>query len=313
MDLGQKLKNAITELEQKRTAAKHLKVVQADLEKAFQELETHEQLASKEYREYRDLEKMGLRRLFGTVLGNREQQLERERQEHLEAVLGLKKCKQEVELLEFEVGVLEGKVDGLVELQKEVQKLMSAREKAIVKGTENKALRRQILDLTSDIDQLVRQFVEAREAYKAGVNAEKILVEMRAYLRKSAEWGWWDDSRKVKYVQQTNIDRAYRLSGKATQLLRKFDRELRDVFPRQELRHSFQLFNFRQFDKSFYMNLIFDWIIREKVKNALHNVESVLDQVQHYLRTLKRYLEITDETRVAAEKQKKELILLSIK
>ncbi|MCB0657779.1 MAG: hypothetical protein KDC57_16655 [Saprospiraceae bacterium] len=277
--------------------------------------EEHEKLkelsrnVDREQAEYEQLEKLSLKSLFHQVLGNKEQEVEKERQEYLQAFLRFNEAKKALELLEFERETLVKKLDQKHQLEVELDRLIELREKEILQL--NEATAHQLRAIDKDIDQLVRVRVEVNEAIAAGEVALNSLSQMIGYLNQARNWGHWDLSSRgpmPSFMKKSSIDKARAISFNVQMELKRFADELRDVYHR-EFSFPFQLESFSGFLDMFFDNLISDWIIQNKIKNSLANCVAVRDTVLRLHGSLKAELPAIEKDKASLEQKRKNLII----
>jgi hypothetical protein len=79
------------------------------------------------------------------------------------------------------------------------------------------------------------------------------------------------------YVNHSNIDRARARLHKAQYLFNCFEIELWDVYNPCRLNLSINLDSFTRFIDIFFYNFISDWVVQQRIQNALSNIVSVKD------------------------------------
>ena len=160
--------------------------------------------------------------------------------------------------------------------------------------------------------ELVSKINDGYRPNKHDKNTIVILEEMESYLRNARNWGNWDmmgGRGMTTYVKHSNIDKARARLHKAQHLLNRFENELRDVYNPRQLNLSLNLDSFTRFIDIFFDNLISDWVVQQRIRNALSNVVSVKDKASRLIGTL----EMDDKDLVVKmkqlEKEKKQLVL----
>jgi hypothetical protein len=76
------------------------------------------------------------------------------------------------------------------------------------------------------------------------------------------------------------------LAYQAQQHLRQFEIELADVYRQQNYTLKIELGSFNSFVHVLFDNLISDWVIQQKIQNAVSNVAAVRDRVTRLLGNL---------------------------
>src|SRR5690606_26501638 len=100
--------------------------------------------------------------------------LEKEKEEYLQAAIAYQEAKKEVDLIEFELGVLREKTDRKKEIEAELEALYERREVDILSGEENHPLK-QVREKMARLQQIDR---ELEEATLHGANVVVILDEI---------------------------------------------------------------------------------------------------------------------------------------
>jgi len=80
-----------------------------------------EVVVQKEERDVEELENLSWQSLFHRVLGNKHEQLEKERQEYLMAFLKYERCDNEIATLEYEQKIVEKKLSQSVNAEAELK------------------------------------------------------------------------------------------------------------------------------------------------------------------------------------------------
>lgn len=186
----------------------------------------------KEQQDVTDLEKWSIRDLFVKVL-DREERLEQEKEEYLQAALAYQEGKKEVDLLEFELGVLAEKIALLPGVESELEQLYLAREEELLHQDEDHPLKaiRQQLARWQQIDR------ELEEAILRGNNASVMLTEIAQHLNRAKSW---ISNNPQNYSHHTHIisqeiDLARLRLPKLRLEYSKFEQELKEVLSFSEL------------------------------------------------------------------------------
>ena len=131
-------------------------------------------------------------------------------------------------------------------------------------------------------------------------------------LKKASDWGQWDmygRGTHASYNKHSHIDRARELSLTVKHNLIRFEEELSDVYDTGKMQLQFQLEPFNRFTDVFFDNLISDWIIQQKINNALNNVIAIHDKVKRYYNSLKTDFPKVENELVDLAKQREALII----
>ncbi len=290
MDLLKEIQDELDKYRSLDKAHRHLKSIQHELDKSYAELHALEKQLEKEYKEYEKLEGKSIKGFFYKVLGSKEDQLEKERQEYLQLSLKYDELKESIKLMEFEVDVLKKKDKEHAKSLKRVEKLKKQREDYLLRTNSKESYR--LRDLVSQIESTTRLRKDIEEADLVGENLLNHLNKMIHLLRRARNWGRWDmhggnRGRMYKHQKYTNIDHAKQIAYKIQNLLKSFEREVRDVYSDfDRINVKFDLDRFSGFANIFFDNLISDWIVQQKIVNSLNNVKSVHDRVTRILQSM---------------------------
>ena len=290
------IQTKIEEIRQIDAVNRRVKESESELATAKRILDSLSSNMDKELDDLNQMESMSVKAVFYKVLGSKEEQLEKERQEYLQVSLKFNEQKDKIELLEFELGVLNKKLRNKTQLVKDLQLLKKVREEEIINTNPRQA--QQLLSLSRNLDNNILKQREIVEAIQAGNKCASTLQEIINELKNAQHWGKWDmygkQNRRAGYQKHTAIDRAKNLANIANHELHKFDKELRET---GEYAEGLQvnLDGFSSFMDVFFDNLITDWIMQQKIVNSLNMMHSNLDKLQRILNSLKHKTDSLDK------------------
>jgi len=254
------------------------------------------------------LEGLSLTGLFYTVLGSRDEQLEKERQEYLAAKLRHDECWEAVSALEGEALHLQQQLSGLRDLDARYQAALAQKEAALVEaGGANAARLAQLARETAGANADIRELGEALAAAKAALEG---LRGMIGSLESAAGWGTWDllgGGTVTTLVKHARIDDARAGAHRVQQLLRRLQRELADVSA-QTPDLTVDIGALATFADFFFDGLISDWIVQSKMAKSLENARRVQEQVRTLQKRLERELAAARQKAAALEAERQQLI-----
>ncbi len=308
-EIQKKIRKALEEAEKLRLISKHLEDINIRLTNARSELKVLDQKLEDELKDIERLESLGVTSVFYKVLGNKEEQLDKERQEYLEASLKYKEFKETVDLLEFEKSVLRKKMGGLPALEKEIEILKEAREKEIMKS--DNQLASKLRDIVMMHDQMILLNKDFSEAIEEGEKSQKMLSVVLSYLKKARDWGRWDmqGKRKGNIMKHQAIDKAMKNISKAQHQLNIFERELNDL-GRSDLKLKIRTSQFDRFTDYFFDNLISDWIVQQKIKSTIASIDGSFDQVRRLCMSLEKE-QVSIQKKISELEHERNAIILS--
>ena len=306
------LKETFAQLEQAKKVDRHLQQVNEQLAAAEKNLDQLSAQLQKEFKDIEKLEKLSVKGLFHQVLGSKEEQIEKERQEYLQVSLKYDEAKKSTDLLEYERDLLEKKVSDLPQLQAKLEGLIKIREKNLIAS--NEVIGRQVLEIIHTMDVQQRFIATVQGVEQTGKEVLMVLEKMIKHLQQAKNWGQWDmsgNSRSASYMKHSAIDKARDLSYTVQHLLARFERDVTQIYGGADLHFNIQLDSFSRFTDIFFDNLISDWIVQRKIQNALNNVLNVRDRIIRILQSLSAEINKTQEKLSDLENQRKQIIIQS--
>ncbi len=292
---------------------RHLEQLATQLKAEHEHLETLTQLLNKEAEDYEALEKLSMKAIFYKVLGSKAEQMEKERQEYLQASLKYDEVKKSIDLMEYEQHILTEKLAKLGNVKEQLNRLWMDREKSLISANGKQA--QHLLAINQQLENNLSLIKETREAIIAGENAQTILLTIISALKTAKNWGNWDMASKGRgmagYAKHTNIDKARAQVPPAKQALRHFENELSDIFQAHEgFNFSFQVDSFSRFTDIFFDNLISDWVVQRRIKNAMASVQSTHDKIHRLVGSITARIPQIKKENQALRKKKKQILSL---
>ena len=273
-------------------------------------------IMAEEEEDIHKLDKVGMHSLFQTILGNKKEALEKERQEYLMAVLKFQGAEKNLAALKYEKQILEKQLSALFQAEITFDKLFERLEKTISNQLDKKT-KAKIKATDLRILNHEERIVEIREAIRAGKKAEKFLTKIIEDLVEVKTWGnpilakkkikiyggGSPADAKKKFLYHAKHD-----AQKANILLEHFEIEILDIYKQFKLDYRQYIKSFTNFLEIFYDNLITDWIIKEDIKNTSYAIESIHDKVLRILAMLDNEITKT-KTYILEEKEIKKMII----
>lgn len=294
-------------------AKNHLPQLERRLSTAYQRLHELAQQVEEEYRDIEKIEQLNVISLFKKVLGNKEEQLEKERQDYLRAILLHKEQLKEVELLEFEQKILIEKISQEEKIEQELSNLI-LQQQQIAKYS-NSTLGRQIKHMELEAHQTFLTKREILEAIIAGTKALKTVEQISEYLQKAVEFCEWQTTQPglAKALKQTGYtDKARALAPFASQQLHLFVDELNDIHQKADTKPDIDSERFLHFTEYLFDDFISDWVVAGKVQNSYYNTLASKDKLTRTLGNLKAKLKKAEIEIEYLENRRNELILKNI-
>ena len=264
-------------VEEKKRLETQLKKTINDYSKTKERLAQLSAQLKKELNDVKQLEEGGVTSLFYSILGNKVEKLDKERLEFLAAKLKHENCINELNKLEIEIKRIKSKITELGDPETKYKTLLNAKSAQLKLIRDDRFIKYESL-----LENHLRQKGELNEAIEAGEMALKGLRLAIQSLRKAKNWGIYDmvgGGLLATAVKHSKMDEAKSLIQDVQVWLRKFKRELSDVNIVTNEDLTIQLSSFSTFADYFFDNLIFDWVVQDKINRSLEGCETICKQV----------------------------------
>ena len=266
--IQQNIQDTIKEIVHLERVEEQVKVTKQELKETVAEFEGLGKKLNKELRDIEKLERLSTKAIFYKVLGSKEKQLEKERQEYLELSLKEEDLSNSIDLLEYELNILEAKISSRTELNIRLKKLKNEREEEIIKT--DPALRMELLALSNNLEETYRFKIEVQEALEAGQLCHNLMQQIVSLLGRVKNWGQWPTHQANQHgrrrMRRDAIDRARNLAYQVKHHLNIFQNELKDIGKEITFRINPQ--ELTEFSDFFFGNLITDWIMQQQLTRA---------------------------------------------
>ena len=307
--INRQLTNIIKKHERMKRVKAHLASLNKQISEMHKTLKNLSRQVDKKQVDFENMEKLNIKSVFHKVLGSKEEQIEKERQEYLQVFLKYNEAKKSLELLEFEQKTLNKQLVDESSIEAEYQRLLQAKEAEILRmDPEVGAVLRKMF---KEKEEKQRMIIEIQEAITAGERSLHLLNQMVGHLNKARNWGQWDMANRgpmPSMMKHSAVDRARAVSHKVKIELQRFGDELRDVYG-ENFNFPFRIESFSGFMDMFFDNLISDWIIQNKIKNSLANCLSVRDKVMRLVSSLKAEIPAVKVEIKDIEQKRKKIII----
>ena len=307
-DIQKQIIGTLEKYESIKNVNSHLLEIEHQLKLRYNNLKSLDSKMDKELADINKLESIGIKSLFYKTLGNKEAQLEKERQDYLEVSLKYKEYKAEVELMEYEREILAKKINALPEIKQKLEQLKKLRATEILNS--NLPIKKEFQQLLHELDVNISLKKEIQEAIVEGDKSVKVLNVITGYLGKAGDWGKWDmyGDRTAKYNKKHAIDLAMRKLPQARHQLNLFLRELKDL-GENNIEIKLDTLRFDKFTDFFFDNLISDWIVQQRIIGTLNNIESSKSYIIRILMSLKQELSTVSNKILELTERKDQFIL----
>jgi hypothetical protein len=248
---------------------------------------------AKEDADVKRLEGISLTGLFYDILGSKEEQLQKERQEALAAELKYGEAVRRRTALLAELEQARREAAPLTGAAAERETLLKEKEAAISGSAGEGA--RELFRLGEREQQLRWNLQQLHEARSAGHLADAALARVIDHLESAGNWGTWDmlgGGLIATAAKHSRIDDARSAAYDAQAALSTFRRELKDIAADVYV-DKIAIDGFSKFADFFFDGLIADWVVQNRINNSLESVRSSRNQVAGLLQNLDRQIQQT--------------------
>ncbi len=284
-ELSERLSRIIEQKRLKEKLEQDFRAVETELLDKSTRLASLAVQLDKEKIDVEKLERISLTYLFYSVLGSREEQLEKERQELLSAQLLYQQNKNQVDYLEREKSRLSYQLEKLAGTDSEYELLLS--EKEIFIQQSNQITAKELFEISGKLANLNSELREITEAITAGNSVVIDLDQAIKSLGSAGDWGIWDmlgGGFITDMIKHSHIDDARNSVNNAQNKISQFKRELADVQKNTEVQINIgELMSFADF---FFDGLIFDWIVQSKIEDSLAQSDKAKDTIVQTIKEL---------------------------
>lgn len=244
----------------------------------------------KEQEDVEKLENLSFSNFLHTVLGNKVEKLEKEKEELISAKLSFDTANAEVERLERELDMTRKRILDIGDVQKDYIQLMKEKEKILIDKSDS--YKEKLEGMLEEEARIISEHKELGEAIQAGNELLSSLNSVQKSLRSAGNWGTWDmlgGGFLSTMAKHSNIDEAQREINDAQYLMKKFHRELQDIGG--EINLSIEIGSFLTFADYFFDGFFADIAVQSKINDAQDRVWRAIEKVEKILRDLNRRCE----------------------
>lgn len=261
----------------------------------------------KEQNDVDKLEKGGVHAFLLTLIGHKEERLDKERREALAAKLQYDQARSDLEYLENKLNGLIRERDGLRDAPEQLEALWT--EKAELVKTMGGQTGARLVELDRQLSGVTHQQKELEEALSAGENAKRLLGQVQDDLDSARSWGTWDmlgGGLIATMAKHDRLDSAQSSIRAAQRALSDFRTELADVSQLQV--PNIQIGEFATFADYFFDGIFSDWYVQSSIKTAQEGVSEVHMKLTAALRDLEAASQDLNDQQASLKREREELL-----
>ncbi len=307
----EELNNRLSDIKQKLRDRQKLL---ADIERTQQSLSDQQSrlrelktILDKEKADVDKLKGLGLASLFHAVLGDKDERLQKEKQEYLAARLKYDECGYSVSALERDIEGMKERIGGLGDIDSQHKEILAEKEQLISQQGGDKA--QKLLAFTEQSANLKSDTKELNEAIAAGKSALSGLDGVIESLKSAKNWGTFDmfgGGLIATAVKHSRLNDAQQSINKVQHSLRCFQRELADVGATANL--SIDIGSFATFADYVFDGLIVDWMVQSRISRSLDTAVDTRNRIEVVFSNLKSGLRDVQEKVEDIEQEKRRLL-----
>lgn len=244
----------------------------------------------KEEKDVIKLESTGVSSLFLSLLGKKEDKLDKEREEYLTAKLRYEECLESIRELEAEIQYANIELKKYNNANEDYLKAIKEKRRIILK--EDSIESRHLKEGLEAINELKLDIKEINEAIEAGEKTNASLQKMKEHLNTARSWGMWDmmgGGLISNIAKHSAIEKANQIAHSTQSNLKSFQKELSDVNNFTEI--TVDLSSFATFADFFFDGFFVDWFVQSKINDSIDNVDNAYNKISEIVRELKRELD----------------------
>ncbi|OUQ56406.1 hypothetical protein B5E56_13085 [Flavonifractor sp. An112] len=253
------------------------------------------------------LEKGGVHAFLLTLIGHKEERLDKERREALAAKLQYDQARSDLEYLENKLNGLIRERDGLRDAPEQLEALWT--EKAELVKAMGGQTGARLVELDRQLSDVTHQQKELEEALSAGENAKRLLGQVQDDLDSARSWGTWDmlgGGLIATMAKYDRLDSAQSSIRAAQRALSDFRTELADVSQLQV--PNIQIGEFATFADYFFDGIFSDWYVQSSIKKAQEGVSEVHMKLTAALRDLEAASQDLNDQQASLKREREDLL-----
>ncbi len=286
----------------------HLKNIEkliAQKEKLLVQLE--EQVRQEE-KDIQKLESFNLHRIFHTILGNQEEQLEKERQEFLQAILQHKGCVKSLAALKKSRDSISRSISGQFSVKRKLNKLLKEKEKDIL--AKKKPAFKKVLRYAQRLSGHQAKMEEIRQCIRVGNTIKDILDKIKFDFETLENWHGGLNF-KISVRGRTQVRRIEKNIYKTNNQIQLFREELLDLNDHFAIDYEYHIQSISDFLQQLVDTMITDWVIQKQLANSLNLLTRLFDKISLMNSMLDLEIKKTKEY-IRLEKEEKEALIIKI-
>ncbi|WP_032123067.1 hypothetical protein [Clostridium amazonitimonense] len=272
-----------------------LKRAEDDIKLQEDKLRGLERILQKEKKDVENLEKGGLASFLYSLMGKKDEKIEKEQYEYMMAKAKYDECSNMLEFLKSDKNKIRRDLREIDNCKIEYEKIIEEnKEKILSKGSKE---RMELESIQNEIGSSRGELKEIREAISAGDSLLSSMSRLIENLDSASGWGVIDmvgGGFISTAAKHSKINEAKDCAYDIKRYANKFKRELMDVG--SDLDFNIDIGGFTTFADYFFDNFFVDWCVQNKINNALNDAKDGYDMVEDMINKLENKRSSSEST-----------------
>lgn len=285
-DLNEKIKECRESMALKETLEKRNLSLENELNSKEKELVELEKSLNKELKDVQKLKRASFSNLIANILRNKDEKLEKEEREYLEAKLKYDNFKFKVEKLRYDVEENNNRLGQLINIEGKYKELISEKRELVKKFNLN--IRDEIIETEKEIKDLLSNKTEISEALREANNCLMISEETLKSLKSAKKWGIYDivgGGMISSAIKHNRIDDAKTYMERLSYSVDRLNKELGDV-DTSIFNEGLNISGFSYTFDIFFDNIFSDFSVQGEINDSLYKIEDFRNKVLNLIRKL---------------------------
>lgn len=285
-DLNEKIKECRENMALKETLEKRNLSLENELNSKEKELVELEKSLNKELKDVQKLKRASFSNLIANILRNKDEKLEKEEREYLEAKLKYDNFKFKVEKLRYDVEENNNRLGQLINIEGKYKELISEKRELVKKFNLN--IRDEIIETEKEIKDLLSNKTEISEALREANNCLMISEETLKSLKSAKKWGIYDivgGGMISSAIKHNRIDDAKTYMERLGYSVDRLNKELGDV-DTSIFNEGLNISGFSYTFDIFFDNIFSDFSVQGEINDSLYKIEDFRNKVLNLIRKL---------------------------
>lgn len=240
----------------------------------------------KEQADVDKLENHSIIAYFQSIAGTREEKLDKERKEALEALAKHKLVVTELGDIRKHIQSYEEELAGLSGCKEQYEAKIEERKRSLQSAECESG--RKLLMLEQELAKISSRQKELQEAMEAGTRALATVGAVQESLKTAKSWSTYDmlgGSLIADVVKHNHMDKAQKLLDELQLQLGRFRTELSDVYIQSNLKVNVE--GFERYADIFLDNFFTDWEIYDRIQKSQREVDGIKEKITDVISKLK--------------------------